>query len=338
MVWDRRGKAVINYSHNEKEYVEVHGSVYAPVFSGIGKTSTPYGEPCIGMVSGLSFKYMDDPSRGLVIFPGQQRKTLDSILNDSISFNFNNRGSGTEGSDVFNSSVFMLPDGVLEDVHRVFFSQSYSAFDGWTSRHLFEMMESLKSGRGKDQYLEWSLVYDGQGKPVYYLNQRSDFEPPFFPVSGNVPAELKAGQDGLVFGAGKRQITHFARLASSKMCSGLHYVNENYSGYAISFDGAADNTILPNRIDLGLDDISKTACILLDENKDGALRFLEAHLGGTFGLTKKLAVAFETFDWDKIKNKSKLVEITPAGIEIYETSLVLEASEKGQRSLLYLEP
>ncbi len=337
MVWEVGGETLLTYKERPGGgYDPVYGQVYAPRFSGLGKTENPYGGPRIGLVGGLAFEYMNDPNQGLVLVPSKKKQTICYMLYASaMNPNPNTRG-GSMGEGLGSKGLFLQPDGTLcrDDLH---FNDGYLDTDEWTAAQLFTMMDALKKMREVDQYIEWSMVRGKDLKPIYFLNQRSDVVQPFFQMSSRISHERIIGNGGLIMGAGSKKLKWLARIDAPRMGSDLGYVNKKYPGYALSFGKDADKyVIVAPKVDIEFEDLSSASCIMCDVNKDKTLYFLEAHIGGVFGITKKLVVAFDKFDWEKVAGNSELVETTRTGIKIYRTDLTIEASEKTRESLLYL--
>jgi len=335
MVWERGGAIVTGYDEDPvtDDYVAKYGPMHAPRFSGVGKTKTPYGDARIGFVRGLAFHYMENPVKGISLTNDQQDMILDKLFLMRTMPLF--RTGQESGGDVFEGNgLYMKTDGSIRH-GAIYFSRRDLDTCKWTTTGLFKRLNDLKNRRGKEQYIEWSMVRDKQFKPIYYLNQRSDFEIPFFEISKNIVSELIIGKNGLVMGAGRKKIDYVARLGSGSDWTNLAQINSKYTDYAISFGQGSDETICPKTTSIKFENLSKSSCILCDVNNGGTMNILENHVGGAIGLTKKIVVAFDEFDWRTLARNSTFVE-TCGDISVFKTDLVLEASEKGQKAILYM--
>ncbi|MCX6771504.1 MAG: hypothetical protein NTX79_05615 [Candidatus Micrarchaeota archaeon] len=337
MVHDSGGLMVSGHHRNPTTnfYKEDFGPMYAPRLSGVGRTMTPYGVARIGFVAGLAFNYMENPRSGMALNYYQKDTTLEMIvLADSMSpFK---RGTAYNEDVTGGTGTYMTPAGGIFN-GKMLFPQYYLEWQEWTSAQLFDMMERLEKTMGREQAIEWAMVRDNKMNPIYYLNQRADYDQPFFDVSRDVDKELVAGTDGLVMGAGRVRIRHIARIIQPRAWSDLQIVNEKYPGYALSIGEESDSfNILPPSVDISFRNLSNSSALLADSGCEGLIGLVEAHVGGSLTLTKKMVVAFDEFSWDLVRKNAERVDRMPHGIDIYETDLILEASEKGQKAVLYL--
>ena len=337
MVYDSGGLMVSGHHRNPQTnfYEEDFGPMYAPRFSGVGRTVTPYGAARIGFVAGLAFNYMENPRSGMALNYHQKDTTLEMIVLADSMAPFK-RGTAYSEDVTNGTGIHMTPKGGIFTGH-ILFPKYYLEWQEWTAAQLFDMMEKLEKAMGREQAIEWAMVRDKKMNPIYYLNQRADYDQPFFDVSGSVDKKLVVGTDGLVMGAGRVNIRHIARIIQPRAWSDLQIVNEKYPGYALSMGEESDSFyLLPPSVDISFRNLSNSSALLADSGCEGMIGLLEAHVGGSLTLTKKMVVAFDEFSWDKVSKNAKRVDRMPHGIDIYETNLVLEASEKGQKALLYL--
>ena len=358
VIWDRSGR----YGHFEMvngSYKMIYDTqIYAPRLSGTARTVTPYGDPRIGLVMGLAFNYMTSPEYGVSIGYPDRNKTLGD-LHDAHYFGgmedfktatmkmeaglyglskFEGYKGINYGESVFgNNFRVMDSQGEVLDVQAAF-SQSWRDTDEWTASRLFEIMLALKEMRKKEQSIEFAMVRDGKGNPLYYQTQRTDYDVPFFNVNEGVDAGLVIGKNGIVMGAGERKIRHVARISNLPDWQGLRYATEKYPGIAVSLSNEAFQKDEGKRsgFNLNVEALRNASAIMMDFADPRTMEFFEAHVGGMLSLMNLTLVAFEGMDWSRLAKNSRLAEATDRGIKIYGTDATLQASELGQKAVLFL--
>ena len=358
IVWDRSGQTG-HFEMGEQNYeMKYDTQIYAPRLSGYLRTRTPYGVPKLGLAKGLAFNIMASPTEGLSIDYGFRDKTLTDmndfhhydglrdyetgIMKKTLGLHGYLRFSGTRGEE-YGTSIFrgqtlvMYDDGSLAYTDAGF-SQGWRDTYDWTASRLFEIVLALKEMRKCEQSVEFAMVRDDSGNPLYYQTQRTDYEVPFFKVSSGIGKELLIGKGGFVMGAGERKIRHVARISTVDGWQDLGYATGKYPGIALSLSDWAferkDRT--RRKFEYDFEAFGKASVIAMDTADKMVLEFFEAHVGGMLGLMDKVLVAFGKMDWKKLEKNARLLETTRNGIEIYETDATLQASEKGQKAVLYL--
>ncbi|MFA6907284.1 MAG: hypothetical protein WC263_00475 [Candidatus Micrarchaeia archaeon] len=358
VIWDRSGQ----YGHFEMvngSYEMIYDTqIYAPRLSGTARTITPYGDPRIGLVRGLAFNYMTSPECGVSIGYPDRNKTLGD-LHDAHYFggmdDFKtatmkmesglyglSKFGGYKGID-YGESVFgknflvMGRQGEIVDVQAAF-SQGWREIDEWTASCLFEIMLALKGMRKSEQSIEFAMVRDEKGNPLYYQTQRTDCDVPFFRVDEGVDARLVIGKNGIVMGAGERKIRDVARISRLQDWHDLRHATEKYPGIAVSLSNDAFQKEDGKRSGfvLNVEALRNASAIMMDFADPRTMEFFEAHVGGMLSLMNLTLVAFEDMDFGRLAKNSRLVEDMEYGIKIYKTDATLQASEKGQKAVLYL--